>query len=153
AGASLPGSRIRATLVARDGTLWIGTDAGLSSWNGTTLHTDAQFDGTLVNALVQDREGTLWVGGARGTTGILCSVRNSAADCSGAEGSFGFSVVCLYEDKKGALWVAGSKGVWRWRPGPPKQYPLPDPITGIQCLSETASGNVLVAARNGARQL
>jgi signal transduction histidine kinase/ligand-binding sensor domain-containing protein len=153
-GASLPDNRVRPLLVSRDGTLWIGTAGGLASWNGHELRTYPQLNGDLVNGLIEDREGTLWVGAyLPPTTGLLCAVRNGSADCRGADGSFGATVLCLYEDKKGTLWFVGSNGLWRWKPGPPKFYSLPDPPSGGLCLNETATGTLLVATAGGVRQL
>jgi ligand-binding sensor domain-containing protein len=33
----------------------------------------------------------------------------------------------LYEDSGGNLWAGAATGLWRWKPGPPKLYPMPDP--------------------------
>jgi signal transduction histidine kinase/ligand-binding sensor domain-containing protein len=152
-GASLPDNRIRPLLVSRDGTLWIGTAGGLASWNGHELRTYPQLNGDLVNGLVEDREGTLWAGAyLPPATGLVCAVRNGSADCSGADGSLGPYISCPYEDKKGTLWFAGSNGLWRWKPGPPKRYSLPDPPSGVLCLNETATGTMLVGTAGGVRQ-
>ena len=31
----------------------------------------------------------------------------------------------LYEDSQGNLWAGAATGLWRWKPGPPKLYPMP----------------------------
>ena len=49
-------------LVTRDGTLWIGTDAGLVSWSGGKLTAYPELDKQFVAALLQDHEGTVWAG-------------------------------------------------------------------------------------------
>ena len=49
-------------IVARDGTLWIGTSKGLASWKEGKLTQLPGACGTAVDALVEDREGTIWVG-------------------------------------------------------------------------------------------
>jgi signal transduction histidine kinase/ligand-binding sensor domain-containing protein len=148
-GTSLPDERIRALLAARDGTLWIGTPGSLASWNGRALRTDPQFDGRVIDALVQDGEGTVWVGGQSPATGFLCAMRNSGADCTGEDGRFGASVECLHEDDQGTLWAVASNGLWRWKPGPPKQFALPGLGAGLQCLSESAAGAILITTTDG----
>jgi ligand-binding sensor domain-containing protein len=47
-------------LVARDGTLWIGTYAGLAAWSGGKLTRYPELDGLRVTSLLEDREGTVW---------------------------------------------------------------------------------------------
>ena len=44
-------------------------------------------------------------------------------------------------------------GLWRWKPGPPTHYPLPDPVISTQSLIEGDNGALLVAIRGGVRQL
>src|SRR6266436_6911985 len=60
-GQSLPHRWIRSLYVARDGTLWIGTLAGLASWKAGTLRRYPEVRGG-VNAILEDRGGTVWAG-------------------------------------------------------------------------------------------
>src|SRR5258706_1468105 len=152
AGTSLPDNRIRVLLTSRDGTLWIGTQGGLASWNGRELHNYPQLDGALINALIEDHEGTVWIGAGLANMGSLCAIRNTAIDCNGSDNSFGAYVGCVHEDGKGALWVVAANGLWRWKPGPPKLYSVPDQVN-LKCLSETPTGEILVVTTNGIRQL
>ena len=61
AGQQLP-ERPYSLLVTRDGTLWIGTFAGLATWSGGTLTRYPELDGLFVTSLLEDREGTVWAG-------------------------------------------------------------------------------------------
>jgi signal transduction histidine kinase/ligand-binding sensor domain-containing protein len=155
AGMALPNNRIRALLATRDGTLWIGTWGGLASWDGSRLIQYPPFDGRFVNALVEDREGTVWVGGSSPdpSTAFLCQIRGEKTDCHGEDGSLGAWTGSLHEDGKGALWVTGTNRVWRWKPGPPSLYSLPDLVGSLQTLSETDSGEILILSRSGIRQI
>jgi signal transduction histidine kinase/ligand-binding sensor domain-containing protein len=157
-GQSLP-SNPYSLLVSRDGTLWIGTFEGLSSWNGrefvprypeiakgfvTSLHEDR--DGTVWAGAI-DRDGTLWAG-VHTERALLCAVRGAQVRCTAPEGQgFGNSVWSVAEDRAGALWVASGTGVWRWRPGPPQRYPVPGEHTGD--LTTTADGDILFGVRGG----
>ena len=150
---SLPDSRIRALLAARDGTLWIGTWAGLASWDGRRLINYPRFSAIAINSVVQDREGTVWVGGQSSTTGLLCAIRGGIPQCIGEDNRFG-ATASAYVDHNEGLWVAGTNNVWRWKPGSPKRYSLPEPLSGsLETLSETSPGNIMVATRTGLQQL
>ena len=50
----------------------------------------------------------------------------------------------MYEDSKDNLWAGVQNGLWRWKPGPPKFYPLPGEPNGIQALGEDEDGTLLV---------
>ena len=133
-------------LVARDGTLWIGTFAGLVSWSGGKLTQYPEIGKQFVTSLLEDHEGTVWagiLGGSPGTlTGRLCAIRNARARCHGEDGAFGSFVWSLGEDSSGTLWAGAESGLWRWKPGPPRRYPTPGMRIGD--LSKTDDGQVLV---------
>jgi signal transduction histidine kinase/ligand-binding sensor domain-containing protein len=148
----LPNSWIRSLLATRDGTLWIGTLKGLASWKDDKLTQYPELDGQSVNTLLVDRERTVWAGGYAGPTGTLCAVRNGHAQCDGS--GFGQWVGSLYEDRGGTLWATAQNGLWRWRPGAPEHYPMPDSaISSSQALNEDDNGRLLIAVQNGVRQL
>ena len=90
-----PGNHLRAStsqralltalLVTRDGTLWIGTFAGLASWSGGKLTRYPEVGGVFVTSLLEDREGTVWAGIMGGSSdspaGRLCAIRSGRAEC------------------------------------------------------------------------
>src|SRR5262249_26529155 len=131
----LPASHIVSLLVSRDGTLWIGTRNGLASWKNDTLTEYPQLVGQNVFKLLEDREGTVWVA-VLAVTGRLCAIRSASAQCYGEDGSLGRGPYGLYEDSKGNLWLGAGNGLWRWKPGPPRFYPLAREQDGIQGLNE-----------------
>jgi len=136
-------------LAARDGTLWIGTEKGLASWKDGKLTQYADLAGRYIFKILEDREGTVWVSAAAVPTGKLCAIRNSNVHCFGDDGSLGRAAFNLYEDSKGNLWVGVKDGLWRWKPGPPKFYPLPGEPDGIQCFGEDSDGTLLVGWNGG----
>jgi signal transduction histidine kinase/ligand-binding sensor domain-containing protein len=147
-GMSLPDNRIRVLLATRDGTLWIGTWSGLARWSAGSLITYSELDGRVVNAVLQDREGTVWVTGSTPTTGYLCAIRSGGIECND-NSSFPRGAGALWEDSNGRLWVVAGNGVWRWKPGPPRLYPIPV-SGGLQGLSETSDG-IVALTNKGAR--
>jgi ligand-binding sensor domain-containing protein len=154
AGEQLPSSIIRRLLAARDGRLWIGTDKGLANWKDGKLTHYPELAGQSVFTLVEDREGTVWAGGTATPIGRLCAIQSGSAKCYGEDGSLGHGVLSLYEDSGGNLWAGATTRLWRWKPGPPKLYPMPDPgVTHSEALIEGDNGALLVAMPGGIRQL
>ena len=144
----LPSSPIRRLLVARDGTLWIG-GKGLASWKNGKLIEYPELAGQYIFGLVQDHDGIVWVGAAGIPFGRLCAVREGRFHCNGEDGFFGRAVFGLYEDSKGTLWAGVKDGLWRWKPGPPKFYSLPNEPDGIHAIGEDVDGGLLVGWRGG----
>ena len=151
AGQSLP-SNPYSLIVTRDGAVWIGTFAGLVSWNGAELTRYPELDGLFVTSLLEDREGTVWAGVLGNPSGGLCEIRSGQARCDLEDGAFGSFVWSVGEDSSGALWASAESGVWRWKPGPPRRYATPGMRPGE--LSRGDDGRVLVGmSRAGLRQL
>ena len=59
----------------------------------------------------------------------------------------------LHEDPKGNLWLGSNTGVWRWKPGPPQFYALPNDPSGVQGIAEGEDGAALVTTAGGIRRL
>jgi signal transduction histidine kinase/ligand-binding sensor domain-containing protein len=144
AGTRLPHDSVRVLLATRDGALWIGTLQGLVRWHGAKLTPFPQLDGDIINGLVEDREGTIWVGATTGGVGKLCAIQDDKCECYGDDGSLGGYVGTLYEDGKGNLWVTAASGLWRWKPGPSRRVSITDWSGGLQSISESADGALLV---------
>jgi signal transduction histidine kinase/ligand-binding sensor domain-containing protein len=149
AGEHLPGGSIRSLVAARDGRLWIGTTRGLASWKDGKLTHYPELAGQ-VRPLLEDREGTVWAGGFDSSNGRLCAIQSGGTQCYGADGRFGREVISLYEDSQGYLRAGAVTGLWRWKPGPPKFYPMPD---HVRALHEGNDGALLIVMRSGIRQL
>ena len=153
AGQSLPSRDVRTLRVARDGRLWIGANGGLASWKDGQLTHYPELDGKAVETLLEDRAGTMWVGAWAPPVGNLCAIQKDGTMCYGEDGRFGSGVTALYEDGAGNLWAGGMTGLWRWNPGPPKLYPMPDPTLRINAVIEGDDGSILIAKNSGITQL
>lgn len=65
----LPQNQIRALAQTREGYLWVGTDEGLTRFDGVRFISFRQREGLRcgrVRALLEDSEGTLWIGSFNG---------------------------------------------------------------------------------------
>src|SRR5271157_1943271 len=155
AGERLPSSSILSLLAARDGRLWIGTVKGLASWKDGKLthYPELAAQNIFALPLLEDRDGTIWAGGYGIPTGRLCAIQAGSPRCYGKDGAFGSIVGYLYEDSGGNLWVGAATGLWRWKPGSPKLYPMPGPQPGISGLIEADKRALLIAMRGGIRRL
>src|SRR5215471_12569571 len=147
----LPSKSIVRLLVARDGTLWIATDQGLASWKDGRLTRYDALAGSYVGSLLEDREGSIW------TTRFvnrwaLCRIQGSRLSCFGEDGGPGDGAIGLHEDPAGNLWVGLRNGLWRWKPGRPTFFGLPDEENGIQGFSEDNDGSLLISEGGGIRR-
>jgi len=149
----LPSNLIFSLLTARDGTLWIGTSKGLVSWKDGKLTQYPELASQYIFRLIEDHEGTVWVGGAGVPIAKLCSVQNGHVNCYAEDGSLGRAVLGLFEESKGNLWVSVVDGLWRWKPGPPKFYPLPGEGDSVQGFAEDDNGATLFDARGGIKRI
>jgi ligand-binding sensor domain-containing protein len=153
-GELLPSTDVRSVRAARDGGLWIGTYKGLASWKDDKLTHYPELDGNIVESILEDHEGTIWVvAGWTLSEARLCKIQNGQTQCYGKDGSSGSRVTCIYEDRQGTLWAGAMEGVWRWKPGPPRLYPLAGPAQRTYSLTESDDGGILIARRNGITEL
>ena len=108
-GRELPGSRIQAVLADHEGSLWIGTNGGLSRWAGGKLDrlsvTDSLASASVLD-LMEDREGSIWVGTETGGLYILRDQRFK--NLSVRDGLASDNTTTVVEDHSGVLWVGTS---------------------------------------------
>jgi signal transduction histidine kinase len=144
AGQQLPNVNINSLLVTRDGTLWIGTFNGLAGLSGGKLTQVREIGEQFVASLFEDSAGTVWIGtmGNTGRLGRLYAMQGGRVQRYGEGLDFGRAVWALYEDSSGNLWAAAQSGLWRIKPGPPRQYRTRRELVG---LNRADDGRLLVA--------
>ena len=151
-GQQLPSTVVWTLLAARDGSLWIGTLDGLMNWKNGVVTDYPALAGYSVNAILQAQDGTVWAGAFGSEKGKLCALRGASTTCYGDDGSLGAAVTSLYEDRDGTLWVGAAMGLWRWNPGPPKQY-LADSVPSRQAFAAGDHGSGILLALFNVRQI
>ena len=155
-----------ANVFAQDGSgfLWIGTQAGLSRWDGYQFRTykaDPQTPGSLPDSYILslhvDESGRLWIGTSAGGLARYDAERDTfVVYPAGPSGLSGASVTALSGDANGGLWVGTDAGldhldasgtVQRAPAGAPQAQGLPD--GGVQTLLNDSGGALWVGTRHG----
>ena len=152
-GQHLPGTLITYLLAAHDGTLWIGTFNGLASWKDGKLREVPELSGQSVTSVLETRDRTIWIGVFADSGGALCDIHNGVVNCERESGKFGTGVKALYEDSRGTLWLGLSKGFWRWKPGAPEFFSVPNQPFGIISFAEDKQAQLLFGSQDGIRRL
>jgi signal transduction histidine kinase/ligand-binding sensor domain-containing protein len=94
------------------GTLWVGTQGGLSRWDGTRFHTHQAPGGAdMIRSLTSDRDGNLWIGTS--TTGLRRLHDGVFDSFTERDGLGGTRVFSLHEDREGSLWLGTRAGLER----------------------------------------
>ena len=140
----LAGVTARAVLQGRDGYMWIGTDAGLSRFDGRYLVNFDRRDGLVddeIRALAQDSSGVLWIG----TDGGLSRFDGDTfTSYTAAQGLLSNQIRALAFDHRGHLWVGTDAGLSQYDGWDFTSYTRADGLPGSQVRSLTvdALGNV-----------
>jgi len=116
----LPQNTVLATARTREGYLWIGTQEGVTRFDGVKFKTykDASVWANrdiFTNCLLAASDGSLWVGTRSG----LNRIKDNQFTAYTVESGLPYkSVTALAEDRSGAIWVGMRGGVARFAPGP-----------------------------------
>lgn len=109
-----------ATAFAEDsqGFIWVGTQGGLSRWDGYRFRTyqpQAGDEGSLPNPIVQtlrlDAAGRLWIGTSGGLARYDAVTERFVRYATGAQRLASPLVLSLADDGAGGLWVATAAGL------------------------------------------
>jgi ligand-binding sensor domain-containing protein/signal transduction histidine kinase len=116
--AGLVNDFVRALLETRDGSVWIGTDEGISRWHNGAIANFSEADGLAyfsIRALLEDRAGDVWIGTERGVSHWRngAFVQDDVARALRSE-----KVWAIHQDADGGLWFGTrGAGLFRWRDG------------------------------------
>jgi len=150
----LPMDTVQALLQTRDGTLWVGTGAGLARFDGLRF-TGAE-DSTLpelarrpIFGIMEDAEGRVWIGHSRGAS-IYSQGRFEAA--FSRELTAGRRVWGFAQGRDGVIWAATEQGLLRWERGVTRLYQVADglPTDRLRALAfDQRDGTLWIATTGG----
>ena len=107
---------VRALLESRDGSIWIGTDEGISRWHDGKLTNYLQELAYFsIRTIAETRSGDIWIGTERGVSHWRDGrfVQDEVTARLSSE-----KIWAIHEDRDGGLWFGTrGAGLFRWRDG------------------------------------
>jgi len=135
------------------GNLWLGTQGGLSRWNGKEWKTYTTADGLsadMVRAIAETPDGSLWIGTERGGLNRLF---NDKFTCYCQTNQFpSDNISSLYADTNGVVWVGTfGSGLIRFQEGKWKTCTTANGLAanGIDWLIEDGQGCLWIGSNRG----
>jgi len=104
---------VSALLESKDGFLWIGTEAGLVRFDGSTFEHYSRvdlprFEHNVIQCLAESANGAIWIGTSE--PGLYCFQRGEIQAFGPAEGLPDRPIRRLLRDRSGTLWAAPADG-------------------------------------------
>ena len=113
----ISGSPILALCEAEDGGFWVGTNEGISGYDGECFTAFTQEDGLsceIVTAIIQDGDGTLWIGTEGGG---VCCYDGKIFQVIQIPGEPECNVIhAIHQDHRGRLWWGTEGGLVQYTP-------------------------------------
>jgi ligand-binding sensor domain-containing protein len=148
----LPQDTIRAITQTQDGYLWLGTNEGLSRFDGyefvTFTKEDNSLPGNAVTQLVASRAGVLWIGTSGGLTRYFDGQFKTFTPKDGLPAG---TVTALIEDHSGVLWIVAGGVLSRYDHGQFTTYPKESlkPLQSAQMVYEDPEQQLWVGGTGG----
>jgi len=143
---------IRVMVQGRDGSMWFGTDEGVSHWVAHRFVNYRMNNGLSyfsTRALIQDRNGDIWIGTDRGLSHLHdgAFVHDAATAALQEE-----KVWSIDQDSEGGLWFGTrSNGLYRWKHGRVTHYTAAQGLASnsIYQIVEDRNGGLWLSGPNG----
>jgi len=143
---------VRAILQGKDGSIWIGTDEGVSRWRPTGISNYQMHDGLCyfsIRSLLEDHHGDIWIGTDRGVSRIHGEqfVADGATEALKNE-----KVWAIHEDPDGGMWFGTrTGGLYRWRFGKLTRFTTAQGLAsnGVYELLEDRNGTLWMSGPQG----
>lgn len=144
---------VQALLVARDGSVWAGTDGcgavRVQGMQSRVYRSRDGLPGDSVRTLAQDAEGALWVGGDG--EGVARLRGDRVERFAGMPGQVPGECTILCPDPSGGMWVGNSRGVALFRGGTFQPLNLERPLSSLllSCLYAAPGGELWIGTHSG----
>ncbi len=141
----LPHDKVQALAQDNDGFLWVGTEGGLTRYDGTMFMpfepAGAEWLATTsVRALMRGKDGTIWIGTDDGT--LLAWRQGSLRSFTATQAPIPILIRAIAECSDGTIWVGASNGLFRLDGN--RLVPGPIADAEIYSLWATADGRLWV---------
>ena len=147
---------VRAFLQASDGSIWIGTDEGVSRWTPKGFKNYQVRDGLCyfsIRSLLEDRDGNIWIGTDRGVS----LLHDGKFQDHPVVGSLQQEKVwAMHQDTDGGLWFGTrTGGLFRWRSGKLSHFTTSSglPSNSIYELVEDPKGTLWISGPTGVSEV
>ncbi len=135
----------------REGNIWIGTDKGLSRYDGRTFLTFTDEDGLVDNSVQcihQDKKGDLWIGT---TNGLSRFDGRGFVSFTEEDGLISNYIYCIYQDKVGNIWIGARDGLSRYDNSGFISFTDKDGLAsnGVYCIYQDKDDDLWFGTRNG----
>lgn len=153
-------NKVAAILPMDDGSVWFGSDKGISVFKNekieTLFHASNFKQESPINCFYKDKKNSVWVGGQNG----LCAIKKNGKTYSITYYKLpvkslekeGYQVWSIIEDNNGFIW-AGTylEGLFKLEGNEFKQQSItsPEPVSTALDLCKDQFGNIYVATLNG----
>lgn len=134
---------------SRDGSLWIGTGAGISHWANGKFSSIFGAN-AAVDAIAEDNQGVIWITRTHmhQFTGPVCKISAGNQQCFGrSDGIQTQAAGPMTTDGQGGFWIGASGTLLQWREKLIGEHLLPgaavsDPSRGIEGVAVDSDGTV-----------
>lgn len=151
----LLGSEVWCIKESLDGSIWIGSGAGLcrfanNSFTRIPLPETSPNSNRTVRSLLEDRNGHTWAG--TGMDGLLLIKKRGSEFHAESMGLAGIEILSLFEDRKGAIWIGTiDNGLYRYWEDRRDHFTNKDGLVclTIWCFHEDRFGNLWIGTQGG----
>lgn len=144
--------QVRALVQDSTGNIWIGTDRGLSRYDGKFFYHYTDKEGlplSLINVLLIDSKNNLWIstydGGVTKYDGIYFTTITTE------DGLPHNLVNSIFEDKHGTIWFGTRKGLVKYEPGKLTVFTTDNGLSAndVRSIIEDGTGRMWIATYGG----
>jgi|GEM_PF-924633 len=148
----LPGTFVFSMLRDKVGRLWMGTDNGLSMYDGTSFYNYTVSEGlnsNFISALAEDEKGRIWIGTKGGGVNVFNG--SGFTHYTTQEGLCNNDVNTILKDRSDNIWIATNAGICVYRVNGFITYTVKEGLIDntVLSLAEDAQSHIWIGTSGG----